>query len=178
MNLADRLRWLGLRKPKPWQSRPELLLNANVPQPLYGVNPRTVLGQKWWDEERRRAYRSTGQRCAVCGVGGRLEAHEVYEIDYLLGRMTYLEAVPLCRSCHMFIHSGRLLALVEQSKLPEWKYKEVLSRGERILREAGLTYQPPCSGPIADWADWRLIVDDKEYPPKYATPEDWQKEFG
>jgi hypothetical protein len=30
---------------------------------------------------------------------------------------------------------------------------------------------------MADWGDWRLVLDGKLYPPKFKTVEEWEKEF-
>ena len=151
---------------------------------MHGVAPRNVLGASWWDATRRAAYRSTAFHCAACGVwkGAAeyhrwLEGHELYEIDYPLGRMTYLETVPLCHFCHSYTHSGRLQALLERGEIHHAKYAAVMQHGDRVLTEAGLKFPAPYSGAVADWADWRLVLNGIEYPPKYPTFEDWRKEF-
>src|SRR5678815_897106 len=96
-SLSERLNRVKPRPPCPVKLRPEILLQQQIPQPMHGVAPRTVLGDKWWNAERTAAYKSTAFHCLACGVHKScaeyhkwLEAHEQYEIDYLLGRMTYL----------------------------------------------------------------------------------------
>lgn len=56
MTLSDKLR--GVKEPTgpSYALRPELLLHNNIPKPMHGVAPRVVLGQKWWDRERRECY--------------------------------------------------------------------------------------------------------------------------
>lgn len=193
--------------------RPEILTHPNVPKPLHGVNPRTVLGQKWWDEKRREAYAKMEQRCWACGVHRtsarlhRLEAHEAYDIDYLAGRIFLREIVALCPDCHAFIHSGRMWALLEKGEVTRERFEAVQWHGRKLLREAGLSpwwgteavwiaYQtgiPKAEalamardhGLVPDhqresvlWEDWRLVVDGQEYPPKFATEEEYEQHYG
>lgn len=163
------------------ERRPEVLLLPNIPKPLHGVAPREILGRKWWDAARKAAYESTGQRCIACGVHKSqaksrkwVEGHEEYDTDYLLGRLTYLRTIPLCHFCHNFIHSGRLQALLDRGEVHQAKYVGIIQHGERILAEAGLSRPDPYEGPIADWGDWRLVIDGKEYPGKFKTFEEWR----
>ena len=150
---------------------------------MHGLAPRVILGRAWWEATRQSAYRTTNYHCAACGVHKLkakyrqwLEAHEVYEIDYLLGKMKYLEAVPLCHCCHNYIHSGRLAALLDEGKVSQAKYAAIIQHGDRVLQEAGLTKEVDV-GPTVDWADWRLVLNGREHPPKYKTLEQWNKAF-
>lgn len=184
MSLGDELRGKVESSKVEWKRRPEVLLHPNVPKPLHGLAPRVVLGQDWWDTVRRQAYRSTNYHCIACGVHRsmavvslHLEGHEVYSIDYLLGRATYVETVPLCHYCHSYIHSGRLRALVNTGKVALSKLRAVTAHGDNIIREAGLKHLEDYSGPTADWADWRLVVNGKEYEPLYKSYEEWCNAF-
>jgi hypothetical protein len=155
-----------------------------IPKPMHGVAPREILGSKWWNETRQAAYRSTGYHCLACGIHKSLaayrqwmEGHEWYEIDYRRGRMTYKECIPLCHFCHNYIHIGRLQALLEKGEIHQAKFVVILQHGDRVLREVGLVRNPPYDGPFAEWSDWRLVIDGREYPPKFKTFEAWQKHF-
>jgi len=186
VSLAKNLR-AGLRKgpkPKQWTCEPELLLSPNIPKPLHGVSPRSILGPIWWQKTRHEAYRSTNFHCQACGVykfNARwrkwLEGHEVYDIDYLLGSAVYIKTVPLCHFCHNFIHDGRLRSLLEKGEIPPGKYIQIIQHGHRVLGEAGLIKPQPYTGPFADWKDWRLIIGDKRYPPKFKSLKEWKKAF-
>jgi hypothetical protein len=178
-----------------WTVKPELLLHPNVPKPLHGVAPRTVLGINWWNRERRACYRSTLYHCEACGVHKEdakyhqwLEAHEVYEIDYRLGRMVYVRAVPLCHFCHNSIHDGRLQWLLQTQQIHHAKYVAILQHGEEVLRKAGLSRQSridrdreiltlEAKGLVADWSAWRLVVNGVEYPPIYNSYQEWLKHY-
>lgn len=180
-----------------WCRRPEVLLAPNIPKPMHGMAPRVILGRQWWDETRREAYRSTNFRCIACGVhkyrakGGLeyLEAHELYFTDYGNGKLIYLETVPLCHYCHAYIHDGRMRAMLESGTLNSGKFAAIVQHGNKVLTEAGLEKQSHAdreariahmveNGTIAEWQDWRLVLLDKEYPPKYNNEDEWSKAYG
>lgn len=182
--LGDALRRKNVKlHSEPLIIRPNLLLCPNTPKPLHGVVPREILGRDWWDKTRNEAYKSTGYHCAACGVykGAAkfkkwLEGHEIYDMDYPAGRATYTETVALCHCCHNFIHDGRLKALADKGEILLSKYDTIIQHGTELLRLHGLI-KVGYSGPIADWRDWRLVLNGVEYPPKFATYEDWLNHF-
>lgn len=120
--------------------RPDILIHPQIPRPLHGLNPRTLLGQKWWDSQRWTAYQSLQNRCWACGVQAergkyvqRLEAHECYDINYEKGQARLREVAALCHACHNFIHSERLWWQWKQKKIPNAKIYEVLQHGIEVL---------------------------------------------
>ena len=119
MNLADKLKGRVIPSGCPVPLEPQLLLAPNVPKPLHGLAPRVILGQAWWDKTRRAAYKQTNYHCLACGVHKTratyhawLEGHEVYSVNYELGRAKYVRSVALCQFCHNSIHDGLLKALL------------------------------------------------------------------
>jgi len=129
----------------PLFTRPELLQHPNIPRGLAGVNPRTLIGQEWWDIERRLAYEQNNYCCWACGIHGtqdpfesRLEAHEAYEFNYPAKEARFVETVALCHSCHSFIHSGRLLALYRRLLVPLLKMSYIVTSRLALLREHDL----------------------------------------
>jgi len=182
MNLANKLKQ-GLASADTFQLRPELLLLPNIPKPMHGLAPRVVLGKEWWDRERTEAAVKTGNRCAACGASRwslkpqMLEGHEVYAIDYCKGTMTYVECVPLCHFCHMFIHSGLLEVLESQGQITLAQRKMILQHGQRILRRANLRKKQPYSGPCASWSKWRLVIGTKKYKPLTRNYDEWFQRY-
>ena len=179
------------RKPNPLPLRPDILLHPNIPKPLHGVNPRSIYGTNWWNRTRLATYKSTEFHCAACGVHKTeaksrqwLEAHEVYEIDYLKGIAIFKEVVPLCNLCHNFIHDGRLTHLLEKRLIHHYKFVQVIQHGDAVLRRAGLersSHQErelavqalEASGKLAKWSKWRLSLDGKLYEPIYKSYAEW-----
>lgn len=164
----------------PSQRRPQLLLHPTIPEPLHGTNPRTILGDKWWDTIRKAAYEKYDNHCWACGyhasantVRQTLDAHESYSIDYRRGKMVFVEAVALCYFCHAFIHSGRTMALLEEGRITKAVFNLVAKHGKAILKEANLHTPPPYRGPNVAWGRWRLVIDGTEYPPVYQSREAW-----
>lgn len=165
-------------------TRPELLLLPQIPKPLHGVAPRVVLGRKWWDKTRQESYRKAWFHCLGCGVHKHeaklhkwLEAHEVYDTNYTIGRMYYLETVPLCHLCHNYIHQGRLQALLDKRQITQSRFSMVIQHGERVLSRSGLVRPKPYEGPMAEWSTWRLVVGRKMYKPLFKSMEDWMKHY-
>jgi hypothetical protein len=166
-------------------TRPEVLLLPQIPKPLHGMAPRIILGDAWWNNIRKEAYRKLWFHCMACGtykseVKGSnkwLEAHEVYRTDYIIGRMYYLESVPLCPFCHAFIHSGRLQALLDKRQITQQRFSAIIQHGEQVLAKAGLVKSPPYNGPIAKWEDWRLVIGNRMYRSRFRSIEEWTKHY-
>lgn len=105
----------GWLPPKGDDLRP-LIAMPNIPRPLHGVNPRTLLGPTTWNRMRKFCYNQANDTCEICGhkpenLRNR-HGHEVYEIDYANGTAKFVKVFCLCSVCHLAcIHTGRALTL-------------------------------------------------------------------
>lgn len=183
---------------------PELLLHPNIPKPLHGLAPRVIKGDEWWNLKRQAAYLTNDYKCWACDVHKRnalyhswLEAHEIYKIDYLTGKVEFEGVCALCHSCHNFIHSGRLYSMLNKGEIDKQKVIDILKRGFEVLRANQLKMNPfaltiaerisktlfteykkygvhqyeIC---LVEWGDWRLVLEGKEYKGKFESFEDWE----
>ena len=182
---------------------PLILSSPNIPKPLHGLNPRTIMGQAKWDETRREVYESTGHCCAACGVHKSnakkhrwMEAHEIYNIDYDRGIAELSRILPLCHYCHNFIHSGRLRIMARAKKVTADDVRRIMRHGVCVLRPVngsifsgtkelcdlvsvdtfGLPVMRPPSR-MAGWGDWRMVWDGQTYKGKFNTMRDWQRAY-
>ena len=96
-----------------------LLTMPNIPHPMHNMAPRTILGAATWNHMRNRCYFESGYQCEICGEKvatefyengavkhqyhddgtlpkRALHAHELYDIDYDKGTMTFVRAVAIC----------------------------------------------------------------------------------
>jgi hypothetical protein len=162
--------------------KPEILQHPNIPKPLHGLNPRTILGRRWWDEKRNLAYKENNYCCWACGVHKNqakyrrwLEAHEYYIYNYSKGRAKLKTIVALCHSCHNFIHSGRLKMLLDSGEISSEKYHDIMEHGMRILNENNLDYPWNLHNPkhVASWKKWHIVIEGKKYYTKFDSYEDW-----
>ena len=48
-----------------------------------------------------------------------------------------------------------------------------MTHGRAVLKAAKLKKPKPYSGPMADWSDWRLVLEGKEYKPLWSSYEEW-----
>jgi len=184
-------------------SNPIYLTHPNIPKPLHGMNPRTVLGQAWWNEKRKEAYAKNNYCCWACGISKYnakyhqwLEGHESYQINYKKGEAKLEEIVALCSSCHNFIHSGRLYMMYLEGKYTKEKCLDILEHGFSILDNAGL--EPfggtvevwnilssdkraggsELSGDFAEWDKWHIVINGKKYYSKFKDMNDWADHYG
>jgi|LSQX01.2.fsa_nt_gb hypothetical protein len=179
----------------------ELLAHPNIPKPLHGMAPRVFLGNAWWQKERNIAIAEGNHRCWACGVHTSdaefhnwLEVHETYKIDWGQGIAVYDGAVALCHACHMFIHSGRLLAVLQKGEVSWGRVYRIVDRGldlcflngvvpfiglkplvEYLGIEWDLFYDV---GEQAQWSDWKMVIDGVEYRSKWGTIDDWANHYG
>lgn len=182
--------------------KPDILCHPNIPKPLHGIAPRSIMGDDWWNEERQKVYQSTDYHCIACGVHKTeakkhqwLEAHEFFDIDYSTGICKIKSIEPLCHYCHNFIHSGRLSMIIGKEKTED-EVIEILEHGFSILSKNKLKSFPftlqlaeeigaktygvkPYKIKLKNiqWSDWVLIWQDKKYRSRYDSYEDWQKHY-
>jgi hypothetical protein len=172
---------------KPFEPDPSILQHPNIPKPLHGTAPRVIKGKDWWDTQRQAAYAASDYCCAACGVHKSqaqyhkwLEAHEVYRFDYPNGRAYYLGAVALCHACHNFIHSGRMEMMVRRGEMADSKRQAILKHGKKVLMDgfrAGKVCPVQTPESIAQWQDWRLVLEGQEYPGRFRDYQDWQDHY-
>ncbi len=172
--------------PKAKFTRPELLTHPNIPKPLHGLNPRTILGQEWWDKQRNKAYKKNNYCCWACGVHKDLakykkwlEAHESYDYDWINGKLELQEIAALCHCCHNFIHSGRLQILQDKCQISERKFSDIMNHGLSILRkfpellEAWDMRHAPGHFSNVTWKDWHIVIEGQKYFSKFENVEEW-----
>lgn len=122
-----------------------IITMPNVPRPLHGLPPRKIMGQTEWDKMRKRCYYNAGYKCEACGAEpekGGLDAHELYTVNWVDGTSTFVRCVALCKKCHSFIHSGRLITLYKQGN-PLYTKENVLStveHGFKLISEHNTKY--------------------------------------
>ena len=131
------------------KTEPEILLHPNIPKPLHGLNPRSIMGQGWWDIERQKAYASTDYHCLACGVPKReaiihrwLEAHEYYKFNYPKGLIEIERIIPLCHACHNYIHSGKLMRDVLKLAITQTDFWKIVKHGTEVLKSNNLPNNP------------------------------------
>jgi len=183
---------------------PEILTHPNIPKPLHGLNPRTLLGKEWWDKTRYGAQEDYDYCCAACGVPKQeakkhqwLEGHEYWNIDYTTGICEVVKIVPLCHYCHNFIHSGRLINLYSLGKKPKKEVIEILEHGFKILSENSLdcfpgtlkvaervgarmfkvkAYTLPQEVALP-WNGYKLRLEGKLYNSLFRSYEEWEEYY-
>lgn len=175
-------------------TRPELLSHPNIPKPLHGLAPRTLVKAKVWDTWRRMAYAKNNFHCFACGVYRNydlfslrfddesyesLDAHEVYRINYDLKTVELVEIVALCKNCHNYIHSGRLQSQYDEGRLDEEDMYIISNHGDSVLIDGGLA---PCfyhdeNDYKEEWGEWKLIFNGEEYFSKFKDYFDWFKKY-
>ena len=187
---------------------PKLLTHENIPKPLHGINPRTIKGDIWWNDQRYEAYKTHNYRCWACGIYKReahyhkwLEAHETYDINHQAATATFTGVVALCHVCHMFIHCGRMWNLYLYKEIPLSKVSHVMKRGFALLAGAGL--EPALSAKIIDlqmkgaqpekiekllradvnsiqqdWTKWHLVFEGQSYFSNFKNLDEWKEVYG
>jgi hypothetical protein len=186
-----------------FRERPHLLSAPNIPKPLHGLNPRSIMGVRKWNEVRRDVYQSTCNRCSACGVHKSdaklhkwMEAHEIFSINYRAGLANLIEIVPLCHYCHSFIHSGLLRVKARKREVSASHVRAVMRHGCCVLLrgdtgifsgtaelcdlvsiDRGLIPVMPETKVMADWSKWRMRWNGVEYKGKYNSLSDWERSY-
>lgn len=181
--------------------RPEVLTHPNIPKPLHGLNPRTIMGKTEWDRVRFQAQRDNDYYCIACNTHKTeakkhqwLEGHEYWDIDYQTGLCKVERIIPLCHYCHNFIHSGRLAHIYGGEK-SEQEVEAILEHGFSILSANNLkcfegtwliakslgvntfsvSYYVTKTNPALEWVDYRLEYRGEVYTSKFKSEVEWEQ---
>ncbi len=144
----------------------KILTGPNVPTPLHGMNPRTVMGVTAWDHMRKRCYYEAGYKCQACGkvLGkGQCHAHELYTINYITGESKFSRVVCLCEMCHVRgYHSGRMLTMFKKGNplMPKAKVLEGVENLFRLLHEYNEAHPDE-----PDLRAYATFIDYAKWPP-------------
>jgi hypothetical protein len=68
--------------------------------------------------------------------------------------------------------------MLDKGGIDQKKFTRVMLYGDRVLREASMKRPEPYSGPVAEWKNWRMVLNGKEYKPVFKSYEAWLKKFG
>jgi hypothetical protein len=88
-----------------------------VPSTCWYRSLREQMQRSRWDALRKRVYADQGHICAICGIGGRLNCHEVWEYDdeRHIQRLVGFQAV--CNLCHHTTHFGKAELLAGEGRI-------------------------------------------------------------
>lgn len=150
-----------------------ILTMPNVPSPLHGCAPRTLLGKTTWDHMRKYCYYNANYKSQVSGedLDGssndkRCNAHELYSYDYVHGKAYFERAVCISPIEHNFIHSGRMLTMYKKGNpLMSKEYLlRVVENGFREIYEWNKAHpkskQLRAYATLADYASTPGIADE------------------
>ena len=135
---------LDLERREKWECPSEtgvpLITMPNVPRPLHGLAPRTIMGASTWDHVRKRCYFNAGYKCEICGAEpgkGQLHSHELYTVDWMNGTSKFERCIAICRQDHDFIHSGRLITLYKEGNplYPKSYVLNTVEKGFKLIHE-------------------------------------------
>jgi hypothetical protein len=156
---------------------PQILCQPNILKPLHGLNPRSLLWQKWWDIQRKKAYERNDNHCLWCWVEKSkarlhkwLEWHENYHIDFDTCTYKLESIVPLCHFCHSFIHDWLLEIRHNKWEISTRTYNAIISHWTKILKDNDLDR-------------WQRMLDlcwwdmSRRYPEKNWTWSSWWLEI-
>lgn len=122
----------------PKEDGAKILTMPNIPTPLHGLAPRTILGKSTWDHMRKRCYFEAGYKCQACGKAPAknetCHAHELYTYNYVTGTAKFERCVCLCPTCHVLgIHSGRALTMYKKGN-PLMPKSRLLKGAENLFK--------------------------------------------
>lgn len=142
-----------------------LIAMPNIPKPLHGVAPRTLLGASTWNHMRKSAYALADDTCEICGEKPEnlrhRHGHEVYEIDYRKGTAKFVRVFCVCALDHLgCIHTGRAITLYKHGN-PLYPREFLLEGAEKAFKTI---YEYNQDHPGADLRAYATFLDYLKVP--------------
>lgn len=155
-----------------------LLIHPPIPKPLWGINPRNIMGKKKWREVSQRVCKD--KLCQACGKqGGKHEAHEVYQYNLKLYRARLVKIVDVCWMCHQVIHWIHNHQTDRHRKLPYDLFNSIQDHAKLLLSDPFLIMSLQFwNEQFYEWNPrWHLRYEGKSY---YCdmTQDEWREYYG
>lgn len=119
-----------------------------VPASAWGHNLRQALPRPAWEQLRARVLAAAGHRCAICGAGGQLHCHEVWQYDDERHIQRLAGCIALCRLCHAVKHLGRAELVASQGGPDEAR---LIAHFRRVNGCDRATYTAHRAAAFAQW---------------------------
>lgn len=120
-------------------SQPLRLQSELIPQPLWGMNIRSMIGKKRWFRLRDAVTTYRRRMCAICGSTAPLQGHEVW--DYAekkrTGTATLRDIRLVCQDCSSIHHFGRFQRLLATKFITREEFERVM---QHMLHVNGCTF--------------------------------------
>lgn len=100
-----------------------------IPASSWNNNLRGLLPPWMWENLRKKVYKKHNFKCAICGAGGRLYAHEVWEYDDKNHIQKLKNLIALCTKCHAVKHIGYAGIQASEGKL---KFHEIVKHFMKV----------------------------------------------
>lgn len=150
-----------------------IITMPNVPAPLHGLAPRTILGNATWTHMRKKCYFDADYKSQISGIdldGSnsdlKCNAHELYSYDYTKGTAYFERAVCISPVEHNFIHSGRMLTMYKKGNplMPKAYLLKAVENGFKIIHDWNKSHpngkQLRAYATLADYATTPGIADE------------------
>lgn len=142
------------------------LIAFGTPQPLHGVNPRSMMSESDWDKVRKETYEKFNHKCAICGDTGlnqgfphAVECHEIWDYDFDKCIQYFEGLVALCPICHKVIHWSQNTMALRDGTLSEKEFARQERLKEQKLTEVNKKYIQPRVIKDFPWHEAKWVSD-------------------
>jgi len=133
-----------------------------VPSTSFFDNLRNNVSRKEWDIIRKESYLKSNEKCAICGVKGRLNCHEIWDYDDINHIQKLVGFTALCTNCHNIKHIGLAKMQADQGR---FDFNKVIDHFCKVNNCTKKTYQDHHKESFDEWHerskhDWKIEFGD------------------
>jgi len=137
-----------------------------VPASSWNNNLRNLLKPQMWENLRKEVYRKYNYKCAICGAGGQLHAHEAWEYDDKNRIQKLVNLIALCSKCHAVKHIGFAGIQTSQGKINFENLVEHFMKINNCSREVFEKHQRQAFKKFEERSDQEWSLELQEYKEK------------
>ena len=154
----------GKKQRKTTKEKGLILTIELVPATSWYNNLRGILPKEVWDKIRERIYATYNYKCGICGTGGKLNCHEIWEYDDKNHVQKLVGFIALCDLCHHVKHIGHAGILASKGKLD---YQKVVRHFMKVNACNRNTFQKHMKDAFDKWNErsqheWSIHIGEYE----------------
>lgn len=159
----------------PYFKKPSIIFQP-FPKALTGRTPRSIMGSKWWNKEKKNAILDNNYCCHACGVNvndaeihKRLEAFPIYEKILGATGIEYKGCAALCHLCYCSANYKTSAALFNKGFMSADKFDLIWTHRNLMFVKSGFIESEVF--PIKNWNEWFLKIEGQVYFSKFKNEE-------